>query len=70
MLIETFTKIWRVSMVINVLDRAKFIDEGSGCKDGGRELIRFLSSRREIKARTVGVPETTDESAVMKFHLS
>jgi hypothetical protein len=56
--------------VINVLDRAKFINEGGGCKDGGRELIRFLSSRREIRARTAGESETTEESAVMKLHLS
>lgn len=50
-------------------NRANFNHEWSGCKEGGRELIRFLSNCREITARKVGVSETTEESAVVKFHL-
>lgn len=50
-------------------NRAKFNNEWSGCKDGRRELIRFLSNRREVTARTDGGSETTEESVVMKFHL-
>ena len=47
-------------------DRAKFINDGSDYKDGGREAIRFLRSGREIKAGAVGVSDATEESAVIK----
>ena len=58
----TKSVLWRVAerlsyiedawcLKVNVRNREKFNNGVSGCKDGGRELIRFLSNRREITVR-------------------